>query len=228
MVPDLVYFLPGFEQSDSHSLAGVLRFCLPFGLLGYVVFHTLITPLAFALLPESIRQRVDVVPQGRVPSWDPIALLLCLGLGALSHVLWDSFTHPNELPARFPILFTSLGSWGGHALRLYKAIQHGSTVLGIAVLFFWLRHWMRSTPAVRDIAPRFSPVRKWGMLAMILTPPLLAAVVAARPALSANIGSLRTMQLFVALAVIAGGRVLILSVLVTTSLWRLARRDGDS
>jgi hypothetical protein len=39
VAPDLWYLLPFIDRAQTHSLSGVLAFCLPAGLLLYLLFH---------------------------------------------------------------------------------------------------------------------------------------------------------------------------------------------
>lgn len=50
VLPDLWYIVPLVDRADSHSLAALFWFCLPAGLLSYVLFHRLLKQPLIALL----------------------------------------------------------------------------------------------------------------------------------------------------------------------------------
>jgi hypothetical protein len=97
-----------------------------------------------ALLPSAWR-----LPSPPVPAQPVANISLAILLGALSHVLWDSFTHrsgwivrllPSLTAPLLPTLFPSVPA--------YRLLQHGSTILGLCILIRtgWL--WTRTQPEV--------------------------------------------------------------------------------
>jgi hypothetical protein len=222
VVPDLVYLIPHLEGPTSHSLLGVAIFDVPVGLLCYVLYHWCVAPLAFALLPAVIRQRMGNFRPGELPSRDPAALLVSLAIGALTHVGWDAVTHASGLPRFVPLMPTQLFSVWGYSVSVYKLLQHSSTVLGVVLLTVWTRRWLDATPASAPCpAELVSPARKLALLALILLPGIVVGLLAAWPALSANVGALRISQLFAGLAVVNGGRVFLVTSLLAGIAWRL-------
>src|SRR6266511_5349257 len=103
--PDLGYFIPlGIHRAASHNLAGFFWFCIPAGFVGYLLFHVLLRPVGYYLLPPPLRDRLPLLPDG---SWLPAsplwAVLVSLIVGAATHLLWDAFTHGNGfVVAEFP------------------------------------------------------------------------------------------------------------------------------
>jgi hypothetical protein len=73
MVPDAWYLVPGLARADSHSAAGLLWFCLPVGLLVYVVFRYF------------RNESISAAP------WH--AVVISLLVGALTHFGWDALAH---------------------------------------------------------------------------------------------------------------------------------------
>lgn len=158
MAPDLTYFVPfGVDRASTHSLAGVLWFCLPLGFLTYHIFNFLVRPVIYVLLPPSWRDRLaplsDSPFQTRPPTW---AVLVSIVVGALTHLLWDAWTHGDGFfVVNLPILQTRLGRFYGYRITLYKVLQHGSTLLGFVCLGLWVKKYWDSV-AVRS-ATRFFP-----------------------------------------------------------------------
>ena len=96
MTPDFAYFLPlGVRRAQSHELAGLAWFVLPVGLATYLVFHLLVKAPVVALLPAPLRDRLTArglaSPVLPTASWP--AVVSSLVLGAITHLIWDSFTH---------------------------------------------------------------------------------------------------------------------------------------
>jgi hypothetical protein len=151
MVPDLAYFvhLEGFNRELGHSIRGLFTFCLPVGLVILLVFHKLVKRPLFGLLPPSHQQRLlPYLQDFPFKSWHiMIRSLLSLGVGTLSHLAWDSFTHShgvivkNVATLRQPIIEIA-----GTKIYVFSILQHGSTLLGLTALVLWYFHWYRKTP----------------------------------------------------------------------------------
>jgi len=151
VAPDLAFVLPiGLKRFESHDLAGLLWFCLPVGLLGYLWFHTLArTPLLW-LMPESIRSRVEPGPSRRfgLPDISWLWVAVSLLLGSLSHIAWDSLTHRGGfLVESFEVMRRPLAQPWGWNFAPYKILQYVSGVAGLLLLALWYRRWVRRTPA---------------------------------------------------------------------------------
>jgi hypothetical protein len=161
MVPDFGMLLPGsFARWQTHSFPALFLFCVPVGLLAYALTQALIKPALMEVLPDRIYLRLRTehppMPLHRLSTWVYAALAVLAG--ALTHLVWDGFTHENARAVRYlPILSDYGPEMGGHALRLYRWLQYGSSLLGLLVVvgavLLWLRH------AAQPAAP---PVRRLG------------------------------------------------------------------
>jgi hypothetical protein len=150
MVPDLAYFVhfEGFNRLLGHTIPGFFTFCLPVGLVILLVFHKFVKRPLFALLPPSHQRRLlPYLQDFPFKSWQlMIRSLLSLGIGTLSHLAWDSFTHDhgflvqNMAALRQPILEIA-----GTKIFAFSILQHGSTFLGLAALVIWYLGWCRKT-----------------------------------------------------------------------------------
>jgi hypothetical protein len=151
MMPDLVYFVPlGVSAQTSHSLRGLLLFSIPAGLIAFALFHLLLKRPGAALLPAPIHRRLSpaVMEAPRVTPAFLLTVMLSLGLGALTHIAWDAFTHGNTFVVnRFDMLRMAVGSIGGYKLYVYKFLQHLSGLLGLLALTLWVFNWTTKTPA---------------------------------------------------------------------------------
>lgn len=145
MTPDLPYFLPlGVDRISSHSPAGLFWFCLPAGLAAYVLFHSILKPAASFLFPPDLRRKLPVMPgDAWMPAVPMAAVLVSLLMGAVTHVVWDSFTHADGfLVKALPVLSISLFEVDGYRVFIYKLLQHGSSLAGMALLALWGWRWL--------------------------------------------------------------------------------------
>lgn len=180
--PDLIYLI-GTHGAEAHRPLGLLKFCLPAGILAFlflegVLLPSLASPLC-ALLPERARPLGAWIlgPRSlprRLGGW--LAVGVALLLGAASHQLWDGFTHAWMWPARvlypgvtIPIL--------GHPVLVSKGMQHGSSVVGLAIVLLYL---VRNAPHEVVNAPvRTERAAAVGKLLRLVALPLLVAGLAA-------------------------------------------------
>lgn len=170
MTPYFAYFLPlGVRRLESHSLVGLAWFVLPVGLATYVIFHLLVKAPVVALLPAPLRGRLTAhgLDAPALPAASGPAVLLSLVLGALTHLVWDSFTHGGAAGVwAVPILTTRLGDVSGYEVFVSKLLQHASTVAGFCLLALWLARWLRATPPPQ--APPAAVSRRWTCMALLL------------------------------------------------------------
>ncbi len=182
MAPDLDLILPiPLTREQTHSRLALLTFCLPVGLATWVVFQALIKPALIEVLPDRIYDRLFAQHLGprlkSVRAWLYAALAVIFG--ALTHIVWDAFTHED---ARGVLMVAQLESrateLGGSTRPLYHWLQHGSTVVGAAAVFIVLWIWVRHAQRF-DMAPgrRLSTrERDWWMALYISIPVVLVAL----------------------------------------------------
>jgi membrane-bound metal-dependent hydrolase YbcI (DUF457 family) len=187
LTPDFAYFLPWNvdlmeARGGTHSLLGILWFCLPVGLLAYGIFHALVKHPVLLLLPEGLHARLTPVANGvpgtgvgRYSFW---AVILSLGVGALTHPLWDGFTHYGSLGMQFlPVLGTTVAQVFGQTVRLYNVLQHASTVLGLSLLTWWTVRWYRAAPGAGVAGPRLPERTRVAIVATIVGVTALGSLV---------------------------------------------------
>ena len=149
MVPDFRIFFPGMSRVETHSAAALFTFCLPVGLITYWVFQFLIkTPI------------LEVLPDGPYARWRPFAaeanirssrqwLLAGCGVlaGALTHLIWDAFTHDGGRGVRmFPALDDSLIDIGSRHLPTHFVLQDLGSLLGLAAVLAMMCYGLRRGP----------------------------------------------------------------------------------
>jgi membrane-bound metal-dependent hydrolase YbcI (DUF457 family) len=166
MTPDLPLFLRGMplHYGLTHSLVW-LPLTVVVALILLLVWRCVLRPAVRELsprwlaerLPEewdagvaaSLRETFAVSGAPARASWRGILpLVISLAIGILSHIVWDLFTHEGRWGVEvLPVLDQPWGPLTG-----FKWLQHGSSVLGLAILGVWAILWLRrrepgATPA---------------------------------------------------------------------------------
>jgi uncharacterized protein DUF4184 len=182
MAPDFGVLLPeSLARWQTHSAQALFSFCLPGGLLAWWLTQSLIKPAALEVLPDGAwaRARAQHPPllPGNLQTWLRAALGILLG--AVTHLVWDAFTHEDARGVRMLALLDDFGpGFAGHSLRVYAWLQYGSSLLGLAVLMLALSIWLRHSPAPVPPPPRriARPERIAWSAAYLLLPVLALAV----------------------------------------------------
>ncbi|MEU8027079.1 DUF4184 family protein [Streptomyces sp. NPDC049099] len=152
--PDMTFYaasvLPGAMEfgAVTHSFAGV-------GTVDVLISWTLVglwllvrEPL-LALLPRSRQGRPAVLlrcgaPRARVRAVSVGRWYGSAVLGALTHVVWDAFTHHERWGTR---LIPAVGRGGPAGMPLYSWLQYGSSVAGALVIAVFAVRALRRAPA---------------------------------------------------------------------------------
>ncbi|ANZ19323.1 protein of unknown function (DUF4184) [Streptomyces noursei ATCC 11455] len=183
--PDVTYYagtvVPGGMAfgAFTHSLPGVLTVdvLLTAGLVGGWL---LVREPLLALLPRAGRERLGAFLRGRPRTPGPVReraasagwFVASAVLGAVSHVVWDAFTHPGRWGTRLlPALNTVVGD---RPLAMY--LQYATSALALVGIGWFLWSALRVAPAAGagstgGVAPEL-PVR----LRLLLTAPVVLAV----------------------------------------------------
>lgn len=149
LAPDFRYFLNLAPRSHfGHSFKGIFIVCLPVGLAVLWIFQQIMKLPLISLAPQSHQQRLAALakpfPWGGARRF--VLIVASLLLGAISHLAWDAFTHDRGLVVRnVPDMRVPLEEFGTHR-PLYNVLQHGSSILGLAILLFWYWRWFKRTP----------------------------------------------------------------------------------
>ncbi len=156
MIPDIEYFLAlQPNRTIGHTFLGVLIQGLPCSIVLLLITRYVLMRPFLALLPQQLAQRFPTIR-----SYFPLKLLhlfnvvVSVVIGAVSHIVWDAFTHEDGwFVAHSKLLQSQLGS-----LAIYKLLQYGSGVIGLVALFLWLSIWLnQAKPCNRTetLAPRW-------------------------------------------------------------------------
>lgn len=212
MVPDVPLFAGKHAAYGvTHSPLGIALYAPLATTVVVLVWFTVVRDALVGLAATPVRRRLapHVALAPRAWAWVPVAG----AVGALTHVAWDSFTHP--------------GRWGWEAIPWLAAqqgplpggkwLQYGSGVVGMAVVAGAAVLWLRSRPT-RAVPPRVTGV------------PLLELAVGAAALVALVTAVLRVPQGLHAVAfdgVVHGLVALVAALLLAAGAWhvlRLARR----
>lgn len=175
MSPDFAYVAFLDTQRDfAHRLPGLLVFCLPASIAVLVVWHGLVKRPLAGLLPHRWGHLGAALcrPLPAATWRSGAATVTAVLVGAVSHVAWDSFTHPDgRAVLAFDVLREPVPVVGH---RLHVWLQYGFGVAGVAALAVMIVVWARRQPRV-EVARR--PVgRRVGGVAAIFVVTLAGAV----------------------------------------------------
>ena len=147
MVPDLPYYLPlGIPRELTHSIPGIPLVDLPMGIIVLALWALVFRAPIIDFAPGWVRARFRA-SEGPVrrPSLRLVALTLAaLLVGIVTHLVWDSFTHPDGWTVlQLAALRAQLGPF-----TAYRWAQYASSVGGLVILAIWALGWVRRTPPI--------------------------------------------------------------------------------
>ncbi|NUQ28693.1 MAG: DUF4184 family protein [Acidobacteriaceae bacterium] len=146
--PDFEYFFRLVPRgSFGHTLPGVLLLDLPLSLAVLWLFQQYVADAIVSIAPRLFPLRQDSIEKmftWNIPAF--LVMVLSILLGAATHIIWDTFTHPSFWPYRhLPLLRCSLPLPLAGSIEVFKLLQYGSTALGLCVLAVLWRRWMRTS-----------------------------------------------------------------------------------
>lgn len=242
MTPDLALFVPlGVARAQSHSLLGLLWFGLPVGVAAYVFFHLIVAPLLVRVMEPRREDPGRSWPtgwaHGAIPARPAGFVLLSLLLGGGTHLLWDAFTHGSGAAVRWlPALRDPLFDLGGYRVFVYKLLQHGSSLAGVALLAWMAWRARCATRADTDVdaeteAAAVEPERerlvRRLLVVAVLLPPIVVGVARGWPAADPSFPPVVRLQHFAGAAIVSGGTALLVSLLVVGIGLRLTSRSDE-
>jgi hypothetical protein len=153
MTPDFEYLLRLTATAVwGHSLLGLVRFCLPVGLVALAAWEGIIRAPARRVLALPTDETPVFGPADERWRWWARAAAGIL-LGAATHLLWDGLTHGAYWGAAIlPGLRSTAVVVGGRAIPWFNLFQHASTAVGGLVVSWWLWRTLEHAGAPRVIA----------------------------------------------------------------------------
>jgi hypothetical protein len=204
VIPDAWYMVPGLDRPFSHDASGLLWFCLPAGLLAYVLFHGILKEPLLQLAPPTLASRLRAFASTGFPKNSILLVALNVLAGAITHVAWDAFTHRGRLARLLPFLTEDF----------FRLLQHGSTLIGGAFLVWWIVEKLHAA------VPREGPVLPGPARAGVLAGMAAATLLAGAWAFSPEVELRQALRAVAA----AGAGALIASALAYSALLALSLR----
>jgi len=147
MVPDFGLLMPSRPaRIETHGHLSLVTFCVPVGLATFWIFQKLLKRPIMAVLPDAAYARwCDFGAPADIGSLKQWALAACGVLaGAVSHLIWDGFTHEGARGVRMvPLLDDPVLDIAGRHLIGARLLQDVSSLIGLilvlAVIVYALR-----------------------------------------------------------------------------------------
>jgi len=162
MAPDFEYFFRVKLASNiSHTLHGLVYFCLPVTLLSALLWHRVMKDPFVRVVPARLGRRLAVfAARPWMPTWNAEAIMLMTVsalIGAATHLFWDGFTHADAWgPQHIAWLRTMVPMPVVGEMLLHRVLQHTSTLIGLVVLGIVATRTLRRVVPV-DLPP--TPLR---------------------------------------------------------------------
>ena len=180
MVPDWPLYMPiGPEYELTHSFLGIFIACLPLGLSVTLLFLTVIRRALIELAPSGLQRRLvpflEEPPAATARAVVALALAVCIG--AMTHIVWDAFTHNNAWGvALVPGLQRTWLNVMGEQIAGYMVLQHGCSLIGLPLIFVLYRCWYRRADQRPLDELIISSSARYVWIALLIGFPLLAMI----------------------------------------------------
>lgn len=167
---------PDFEKllrlrltnGHSHTVASLVYFSLPVGLALAFLFHELVRQPLLRHLPAPLHRRLASQFYFSWPAFvrrHPLGVLVSIELGAVSHLLWDSFTHQNALLARYLPWLELTTMLPGYHVPVYDLLALLSSVGG-GLALAWVV-WRQPEQPAGPPPTAAALGRYWGRAALV-------------------------------------------------------------
>jgi len=175
MAPDFGYFFSHeASRALTHSFSGLFIFAWPAGMLVWLFYVAVLEKATITLLSDRWHTRFAHTEALTVSLI--VRASIAILLGAVTHLLWDAFTHrATFVTDAFPVLLSPTPgmSW----LPVYHLLHFLSSVAGLVVLAIWARRLHRQ-PAKSLIRPyKISDRARTGALSFLIIGSLLAGLI---------------------------------------------------
>src|SRR6187200_614341 len=129
MAPDFGYFFShDAPRQLTHSIPGLFIFALPAGLVVWLFYVAVLEKATITLLPDRWHTRFAHTDAVTAPLL--VRASIAIVLGAVTHLMWDSFTHRGtSVTNAFPVLL--MPTPGFRWLPIYHFLQGVSSVVGM-------------------------------------------------------------------------------------------------
>lgn len=139
IVPDFEYFIRMKVLSIySHTWVGLFWYDLPLALIILLVYTRFIKDKLIAHLPSGINVRFSQYQNNKV-KYDLLYFVIAIVsilIGAASHILWDSFTHPAGYFVKHHHILKHKMLIANHSVAFYNMLQHISSAIGALIVIY--------------------------------------------------------------------------------------------
>lgn len=157
MVPDLPAALGAAAlRPATHTGPLALVVDLALTALLWCAWVAVVRPAVIASLPEVAARWRPAARRRPVALWWVVAAVV----GAVTHLLWDAFTHSSEGATWFD-------GFAGHG-RVFLTLQIVSSVAGLVVVLVWLRRWWSGAAVDPEVAERVAWAPRWLLVGVVL------------------------------------------------------------
>lgn len=133
MVPDFEYFLRmRLKSTYSHQWDGLLWFDIPLGVALVIIYELWIKSPLMANLPSWLNRRVSRLG-GYRDNYTVnylLSVFIAVAIGAATHILWDSFTHPTGSFVKEIHQLRHIVKWHGRKFPVYSLLQYAGSLFG--------------------------------------------------------------------------------------------------
>lgn len=142
MAPDFEYFLFGKPmQVAGHTLGGLFTVNLPLVLVVWVLYEAFVRDAVLQYMPSPFwrsAQTLRRLPRYIRHAQEAWVFAYSAILGMLTHLVWDAFTHRTGLAVHAVPFLQQAISIGGLQVPIYKILQHGTTLVGLVAIVWFL------------------------------------------------------------------------------------------
>jgi hypothetical protein len=169
MTPDVPYYFPAryaVMLGETHSFHGTVFVCTPLGMVLLLMTYLLREPLTVLLSTRLRWLCLQSLERFAAQPWHwPLAVVSLL-IGAWTHVIWDSFTHPTGWTALRVAALSAPVSIFGWDTEVSHFLQYASSIFGLGLLAYWLGRRLADVPENLPEAP-LRPRTRWLLLLII-------------------------------------------------------------
>lgn len=171
MSPDFEFFVHLAPRAlFSHTLPGLLGFCLPVGLVVYALWVRAAAPVVRHLFAIAAAPATPI-------AWGAAGIGILFG--AATHLIWDGLTHGTYWGAAlWPWLREPAVRIGALEIPWFNLLQHLSTLIGGGVVLAWSMRYLRAVGDLR--APLRDPRRRRAVGLVLLAAVAVAVANGAR------------------------------------------------
>ncbi|WP_020407997.1 DUF4184 family protein [Hahella ganghwensis] len=152
MIPDFPMFIPVGSYWFSHSLIGLFLYCLPAGLIAFMLFESLGKQFIIDNSPNYLQSRLqcyrNTMPMGAKTFLYAGAAIIT---GAITHIVWDGFTHKGGWGVEWLSVLQQRVEFLGYKVPYFKVLQHGSTLFGGLLLLLLCWRMLQKMPPVETV-----------------------------------------------------------------------------